>query len=114
MAHLAASSMSPPHSSPSPSANPPGGFPPAKRQRLSPNPSSPYGLSPNSPNFFPSNISLPGSGATVNGATAMPQPQVAGAMGPPSKSVEKATDTAELADVLASSGIDLKDEESFL
>ena len=35
-------------------------------------------------------------------------------MGPPSKPVEKATDTAELADVLASSGIDLKDEESFL
>jgi hypothetical protein len=35
-------------------------------------------------------------------------------MGPPSKPVEKATDTAELADVLASSGIDLKDEETFL
>jgi hypothetical protein len=35
-------------------------------------------------------------------------------MGPPSKPVEKATDTAELADVLASSGIDLKDEEVFL
>ncbi|KAI9764785.1 MAG: hypothetical protein M1840_008054 [Geoglossum simile] len=42
------------------------------------------------------------------------QPQGTGAMGPPSKPVEKATDTAELADVLASSGIDLKDEEIFL
>ncbi|KAH0538424.1 hypothetical protein FGG08_004972 [Glutinoglossum americanum] len=44
----------------------------------------------------------------------MSQPQPAGAMGPPSKPIEKATDTAELADVLASSGIDLKDEETFL
>ncbi len=35
-------------------------------------------------------------------------------MGPPSKPVEKATDTADLTDVLAASGIDIRDEEAAL
>ena len=35
-------------------------------------------------------------------------------MGPPSRPVEKATDTAELTDVLASSGIDVREEEAYL
>jgi hypothetical protein len=37
-----------------------------------------------------------------------------GSMGPPSRPVEKATDTAELTDVLASSGIDVREEEAYL
>jgi hypothetical protein len=35
-------------------------------------------------------------------------------MGPPSRPVDKTTDAAELADVLASSGIDVREEEAFL
>lgn len=35
-------------------------------------------------------------------------------MGPPSRPVDKATDAAELTDVLASSGIDVKEEEAYL
>lgn len=41
-------------------------------------------------------------------------PMTVGAMGPPSRPADKATDAAELTDVLASSGIDLKNEESIL
>lgn len=41
-------------------------------------------------------------------------PQTQGTMGPPSRPVEKATDAAELTDVLASSGIDVREEEAFL
>lgn len=48
----------------------------------------------------------------------MPQtpapPPPPGTMGPPSRPVEKATDAAELTDVLASSGIDVREEEAFL
>ncbi|KAI9747905.1 MAG: hypothetical protein M1815_003792 [Lichina confinis] len=43
----------------------------------------------------------------------MPAPG-AGTMGPPSRPAEKATDTAELTDVVAQSGINIKDEESYL
>lgn len=43
-----------------------------------------------------------------------PPQTAAGVMGPPSRPVEKATDMAELADVLASSGVDLKEEEAAL
>ena len=35
-------------------------------------------------------------------------------MGPPSRPAEKATDTAELTDVVAQSGIDIRDEEKYL
>lgn len=41
-------------------------------------------------------------------------PAPPGLMGPPSRPVEKATDAAELTDVLASSGIDVKEEEAYL
>lgn len=41
-------------------------------------------------------------------------PHAAGTMGPPSRPVERATDTAALTDVIAQSGIDIKDEEKWL
>lgn len=41
-------------------------------------------------------------------------PPPVGSMGPPSRPVEKATDAAELTDVIASSGIDMKEEEAYL
>ena len=40
--------------------------------------------------------------------------QATGTMGPPSRPAEKATDTAELTDVVAQSGIDIRDEEKYL
>lgn len=43
-----------------------------------------------------------------------PPPPPPGAMGPPSRPAEKATDAAELTDVLASSGIDVREEEAYL
>ncbi|GFF31895.1 hypothetical protein IFM58399_03032 [Aspergillus lentulus] len=118
-----AQSMSPPVSSPSPSAPSPvngGGIPPpSERQRLSPLPQSqsPYA----SPSFgtlqLPSNQPTPTSMNGIN-MSGMPQtpapPPLPGTMGPPSRPVEKATDAAELTDVLASSGIDVREEEAFL
>ncbi|EFE44796.1 conserved hypothetical protein [Trichophyton verrucosum HKI 0517] len=112
-------SFSPPASSPSPGtqqASVPGSNipPPPKRQRLSPLPQSsqPY----NSPHFAPVQLSTNGSAMHVNGMAkqAPNAPPPPGSMGPPSRPVEKATDTAELTDVLASSGIDVKEEEAFL
>ena len=50
----------------------------------------------------------------MNGMAPTPAPAPAGTMGPPSRPAEKATDAAELTDVLASSGIDVKEEEAFL
>lgn len=49
---------------------------------------------------------------TSTSATLAPPPP--GTMGPPSRPVDKTTDAAELTDVLASSGIDVKEEEAFL
>ena len=43
-----------------------------------------------------------------------PAPAPPGTMGPPSRPVDKTTDAAELTDVLASSGIDVREEEAFL
>lgn len=43
---------------------------------------------------------------------AVPAPP--GTMGPPSRPADKVTDAAELTDVLASSGIDVREEEAFL
>lgn len=94
---------------------------PNKRQRLSPGAPSPY----NSPSM--SNIALPNQvfsspyyGAQPNGSTTNnsyntmnPTPQ-AGAMGPPSRPVDKPTDMNELTDVLLGSGVDLKEEEAAL
>jgi hypothetical protein len=43
-----------------------------------------------------------------------PAPAPPGTMGPPSRPADKTTDAAELTDVLASSGIDVREEEAFL
>lgn len=97
--------------------------PPPKRQRLSPLPQSPYA----SPSFgtlqLPQNLpqnQLAASSNAIN-VNGMPQtpvqapaPAPPGAMGPPSRPADKATDAAELTDVLASSGIDVREEEAFL
>ncbi|KAL4880898.1 hypothetical protein BJY04DRAFT_67984 [Aspergillus karnatakaensis] len=113
-------SFSPPGSSPSPAPSPVNGGipPPNKRQRLSPHPQSsqsPYA----SPSFgtlqLPQNQTFAVNGANTNGITQTPPPPPPGTMGPPSRPpVEKATDAAELTDVLASSGIDVREEEAFL
>lgn len=50
----------------------------------------------------------------MNGLAPTQAPQPQGAMGPPSRPADKATDAAELTDVLASSGIDVREEEAFL
>lgn len=51
----------------------------------------------------------------MNGTAPTPAPPPpSGTMGPPSRPAEKATDAAELTDVLASSGIDVREEEAFL
>ncbi|KAJ5682986.1 hypothetical protein N7462_006151 [Penicillium macrosclerotiorum] len=66
-------------------------------------------------------MQLPPSQPPMNGisANSMPSTPVAatpaqGTMGPPSRPVDKTTDAAELTDVLASSGIDVREEEAFL
>ena len=100
-------------------------MPPAKRPRLSPNP-SPH-LSPNIPNgSLPNQVfSSPYPAPQVNGVPPQqrqyeptPPPQPVGAMGPPSrptdKQPDKPTDMNELADVLVGSGVDLKEEEAAL
>lgn len=43
-----------------------------------------------------------------------PPPPPPGTMGPPSRPTDRATDAAELTDVLASSGIDVREEEAYL
>lgn len=96
--------------------------PPSKRPRLSPHPQSqsPYA----SPSFgtlqLPQNPSPAPNGMNLNGFTPTsaapppPPPPAPGTMGPPSRPADKATDAAELTDVLASSGIDVREEEAFL
>ncbi|KAJ5552009.1 hypothetical protein N7535_000045 [Penicillium sp. DV-2018c] len=126
--------FSPPVSSPSPNsiASPVNGGaapPPTKRPRLSPLPpsqnQSPYG----SPSF--NAMQLPQTPSQMNGTPmnmmnmnvpSTPGTAPPGTMGPPSRPAEKATDkanekntdAAELTDVLASSGIDVREEEAFL
>ncbi len=105
------------------SSNHPPFLGPTKRQRLSPNPQSPY----NSPNL--SNIALPNQvfsspyWASQPNGSMTPQTQHAanlppqtGAMGPPSRPMDsnKPTDMNELTDVLLQSGVDLKEEEAAL
>ncbi|KAI9752745.1 MAG: dual specificity protein kinase kns1 [Chaenotheca gracillima] len=87
-------------------------LPPNKRQRLSPNPSSPTAMSPNSSNT-PQQMTLPGTGAMHGGGPVM-SPQATGAMGPPSRPLDKPTNTSDLTDAIAQSGIDIKDEENNL
>ncbi|KAK2762308.1 hypothetical protein FQN54_001318 [Arachnomyces sp. PD_36] len=114
-------SFSPPASNPSPGAPSPspvgGAAPPPKRQRLSPHPQSqsPY----QSPGFAtpqPLQAASPVNGTSVNGMAHALASAPAGSMGPPQRPAEKEkpTDTAELTDVLASSGIDVKEEEAAL
>lgn len=112
-------SFSPPGSSPSPAPSPVNGSvpPPNKRQRLSPHPQSsqsPYA----SPSFgtlqLPQNQQLGVNGTNTNGIPQSPAPPPPGTMGPPSRPVDKPTDAADLTDVLASSGIDVREEEAFL
>lgn len=110
--------FSPPRSTPSPGAHPSGAFlPPNKRQRLSPNPQSPYG-SPSLSNISLHSFNTPQNSISPNGVngpySTMAPPTAAGTMGPPSRPVEKATDMTELADVLVSSGVDLREEEAAL
>lgn len=124
-------SFSPPVSSPSPGAGSPANVgaypPPPKRQRLSPLPQSqsPYAspnfgtmqLSQGQPSMFNGAtangaVSTPGSAPTTVAGTTGPAPP--GSMGPPSRPFEKPTDASELTDVLASSGIDVKEEEAYL
>ncbi|MCJ1320104.1 hypothetical protein MMC15_005441 [Xylographa vitiligo] len=110
----------PPRSTPSPH---PGAYqlPPNKRQRLSPNPQSPY-TSPSITNgSLPNQIfSSPHFGAQPNGHQSRPYPdapqphQPAGAMLPPSRPIEKPVDVNDLSDVLSGSGVDLKEEEAAL
>ena len=109
------------YSSPQPTYAPhPGAYPPpAKRPRLSPNPQSPYS-SPNMTNgALPNQVfSSPYPASYPNGVTPYaqyePSPPTTGAMGPPSRPVDKPTDMTELADVLVGSGVDLKEEEAAL
>ncbi|MCJ1289038.1 hypothetical protein MMC34_000570 [Xylographa carneopallida] len=110
----------PPRSTPSPH---PGAYqlPPNKRQRLSPNPQSPY-TSPSITNgTLPNQIfSSPHFGAQPNGHQSRPYPdapqphQPAGSMLPPSRPIEKPVDVNDLSDVLLGSGVDLKEEEAAL
>lgn len=112
-------SFSPPGSSPSPAPSPVNGSvpPPNKRQRLSPHAQSsqsPYA----SPSFgtlqLPQTQPFPVNGTNTNGITQSPAPPPPGAMGPPSRPADKPIDAADLTDVLASSGIDVREEEAFL
>lgn len=105
------------------------GMPPAnKRQRLSPNPGSPYAPYHNSPYS-----SMPNTPAQSHTPLPFNQPQppeqnldasrgAPGSMGPPQRPAdkqdkpekEKATDINDLSDVIGASGIDLREEENYL
>jgi hypothetical protein len=129
----------PPHS---PQHPPPEPYPPTKRPRLSPNPPSPYdspqpqltnGSIPNN-NFFVPPTNQHGyhtPGPYVNGVPRQnspasahpspglnhlaPPPPTPGSMGPPSRPAdEKPVDVNDLGDVVASSGIDIREEEAAL
>src|SRR6266536_4449743 len=95
--HYPPQAFSPPIATPSPANAPsPNYFPPAKRQRISPLPQSPY----DSPSF--TTLQLPGSGSPVNGVTVngthTPMAPPPGSMGPPSRPTEKAIDMEGIAD----------------
>lgn len=57
---------------------------------------------------------LPLSVAPTPTPTLAPAPAPPGSMGPPSRPAEKPTDAADLSDVLAQSGIDVREEEAYL
>lgn len=122
--------FSPPASTPTPPANAGINPPPPKRQRLSPLPQSqsPYA----SPNISSPQLPQPplagihgfvvnGLSAPVHHASPSPVPVAPaaapappGSMGPPSRPADKPTDASDLSDVLAQSGIDVKEEEAYL
>ena len=100
-----------------------GGFlAPNKRQRLSPNPQSPYSPAnlgnialPNQVFSSPYYGAQPNGSPTNNSYAPMNQPPPTGTMGPPpSRPADKPTDMNELSDVLQGSGVDLKEEEAAL
>jgi len=120
--------FSPPVSSSSPhAASPVNGGPaplPSKRPHLSPIPPSQAQSPYTSPGF--SAMQLPQGQPPMNGApNSMPSTPVThpgtplpsaapGTMGPPSAPANRPVDASELTDVLASSGIDVREEEAFL
>ncbi|KAJ5126515.1 hypothetical protein N7448_007294 [Penicillium atrosanguineum] len=120
--------FSPPVSSPPPHATSPlnGGPapPPSKKLRLSPIPPSQVQSPYASPGF--SAMQLPQGQPQMNGApNSMPSTPIThagasfpsaapGTMGPPSAPANRPVDASELTDVLASSGIDVREEEAFL
>ena len=102
---------------PHPSAYPP----PSKRPKLSPNSQSPYsspnitnGTLPNQVFSSPYPVSQSNGGPSHLSYDQQSPPAVVGVMGPPSRPVDKPTDMTELTDVLAGSGVDLKEEEAAL
>ena len=117
----------PPYLSPnSPTINhpPPDPFHPAKKQRLSQPHISPQsspqltnGTLPN-PNFYANQTTAGGlhiNGTSRQGSPPSAQSPGVGTMGPPNKpAAEKPVDINDLGDVMASSGVDLKDEEAAL
>lgn len=103
-------------------------MPPAKRQRLSPNPAPSFGNTPqslyaNSPNH--SHLTLPNA---YNAPRPLPNAidplsrSGSGVMGPPQRPTEKNVDKGgerhmdinDLSDLVTSSGIDLREEENYL
>lgn len=117
----------PPANSPSPA---PGIPPPAKKARLSPFPAQHHPTPPQqtfspqqytaSPSFGTLQLQKPGTpvnGAPVNGIpTAQPSappPAPPGSMAPPPRT-DRAAEAADFTDVLASTGIDVREEEAYL
>lgn len=58
-------------------------------------------------------VSTPGRAPSISSPVPV-APAPPGSMGPPSRPAEKPTDAADLTDVLAQSGIDVKEEEAYL
>ncbi|KAI5305893.1 hypothetical protein KEM56_002961, partial [Ascosphaera pollenicola] len=76
-----------------------------------------FSMQPYQPSQPPTTTATTTTTAAAPAAPAQPHAQAPpppGSMGPPSRPVDKATDAAELTDVLASSGIDVKEEEAYL
>lgn len=120
----------PPANSPSPA---PGIPPPAKKARLSPFPAQHHPTPPQqtftpqqytaSPSFGTLQLQKPGTpvnGAPANGAPhtqpsqpSAPPPAPAGSMAPPPRT-DRGAEAADFTDVLASTGIDVREEEAYL
>ena len=103
--------FSPPFPSPGLLATSPPGFnqpPPAKRQRMSPNPYDSPGIS----SLQLPNATGPVNNSLMNGSFSPPAPP--GTMGPPSRPADKATDIRTIEDSLAGTGVNIDDEERAL